>query len=383
MLGESIEDLWILLDISVRVNTVVIAERRIVCVFFFGSSKTWILKIFGNTMVDVLERFQVLLQKEESIYKTSDYLAMIDERKRNVLVPVNTNQISPPCSKRRKCTMDKGQEDQHLRRAGKENCGYPNNHGNHSSLDSIQFYKHYREKMCEWAYRGKCFVSLLSFRSKLDTILTKHFFAAVSLPVIDHLDLSRELVIISMSHLDRYLAVHPEAIKNTSLFRLLTMTCVYLSIKLNEYKYLIALPSESESSTTMDAMLMLGRGLFTRAQMEKMEYDLLQRLQWHVHPPTAPLFLHYLLRFLSVVDHDVRDLAHFQIELSAMNYFFVPYKASEVAAAALLNALEQTHFVMPKFSVTRAFVDLYLSKQCTTFACLCGGVCGCLWVDKQ
>jgi hypothetical protein len=164
--------------------------------------------------------------------------------------------------------------------------------------------------------------------------LTDHFFFFI---VVDHFDLHREVVSISMSHLDRYLASCTQAV-DKNRFQLLSMTCLYLAIKLNECKHLL-IPG---SVSSMDTILQLaGRGFFTLEQMETMEYDILQRLQWHVHPPTPQLFAKDFLYFLSTEEQDIQDLSQFMVELSIMDYFFVCYKPSEVALAALLNAMDE------------------------------------------
>ena len=158
--------------------------------------------------------------------------------------------------------------------------------------------------------------------------------------VVDHFDLNREVVSITMNHLDRFLATCDHDVeKNT--FQLLAMTSLYLAIKLNEYKHLLIPGSKS----SMDTILQLSRGFFTLQQMEKMEYDILQRLQWHLHPPTPQLFVKHFLCFLSPEHQEVHDLAQFLVELSVMDYFFVSFKPSEVAIAAILNALED---IMPQ-----------------------------------
>jgi hypothetical protein len=156
--------------------------------------------------------------------------------------------------------------------------------------------------------------------------------------VVDHFDLNREVVSTTMSHLDRYLAVYngTEPV-DKNLFQLLAMTCLYLSIKLNEYKHLLIPGAKS----TMDTILQLSRGFFTLEEMEKMEYEVLQRLRWHVHPPTAQLFVKHFLLFLSIEENELQDLAQFMIELSVMDYFFVSYKPSEIAMAALLNSMDR------------------------------------------
>jgi hypothetical protein len=154
--------------------------------------------------------------------------------------------------------------------------------------------------------------------------------------VVDHFDLHREVVSVAMSHLDRYLSTSPTTVDKND-FQLLSMTCLYLAIKLTEYKHLLIPGSKS----SMDTILQLSRGFFTLEQMEKMEYDILQRLQWHVHPPTPQLFVKHFLFFLSAKEQEVHDLTLFMVELSVMDYFFVSYKPSEVAFAALLTATEE------------------------------------------
>jgi Cyclin, N-terminal domain/Cyclin, C-terminal domain len=156
--------------------------------------------------------------------------------------------------------------------------------------------------------------------------------------VVDHFDLNREVVSIAMNHLDRFLDTFTDEV-DKNMFQLLAMTCLYLSIKLNEYKHLLI----PESKSSMDTILRLSRGAFTLPQMEQMEYEVLQRLRWHVHPPTPQLFVKHFLFFLSVDEHEIHDLTQFMIELSVMDYFFVNYKPSEVAVASLLNSLQRLY----------------------------------------
>ena len=174
--------------------------------------------------------------------------------------------------------------------------------------------------------------------------------------MVDHFDLNREVVSTAMSHLDRFLGVYNGTV-DKNLFQLLAMTCLYLSIKLNEYKHLLIPGSKS----SMDTILQLSRGFFTLKEMEKMEYEVLQRLRWHVHPPTAQLFVKHFLFFLSVEEHELHDLAQFMIELSVMDYFFVSYKPSEIAMAALLNSMDRLglkNTSRTNFPITR-FIDIH------------------------
>ena len=93
----------------------------------------------------------------------------------------------------------------------------------------------------------------------------------------------------------------------------------------------------------MDTIIQLSRGSFTLKEMEKMEYDVLQRLRWRVHPPTPQLFVKHFLSFLSTTEQEIHGLAQFLVELSAVDYFFVSYKPSDVAIAALMNAMQEIY----------------------------------------
>ncbi|KAG7355418.1 cyclin-like protein [Nitzschia inconspicua] len=260
-------------------------------------------------MVDASERLQILLTQEEVIYKTSDYLARMNLESVHRCSASFSSSSSTSPKKRKSCEDDVYEDEQESSSSScvSPRCRDNDQVGDEEGTTSTQINKHWREKICEWAYQ-----------------------------VVDHFDLNREVVSIAMNHLDRFLDTFTEQVdKNT--FQLLAMTCLYLSIKLNEYKHLLI----PESKSSMDTILRLSRGAFTLPQMEQMEYEVLQRLRWHVHPPTPQLFVKHFLFFLSVDQNEIHDLTQFMIELSVMDYFFVNYKPSEVAVASLLNALQR------------------------------------------
>eukprot|EP00956_Cyclotella_meneghiniana_P006784 scaffold9072_cov79-Cyclotella_meneghiniana.AAC.2 len=160
----------------------------------------------------------------------------------------------------------------------------------------------WREKICEWCYQ-----------------------------VVDHFDFNREIVSISMSYLDRYLATRSV---NRRIFQLAAMTSLYLAIKLYE-------PGKIRMSSLID----LSRGYFLEEHIVTMEDSMLQSLGWHVHPPTAYSFVREMLPLLpppmSPRDrHDTNELSRFLTELSVCDYWFVTKKPSSVALASLMNALE-------------------------------------------
>ncbi len=91
----------------------------------------------------------------------------------------------------------------------------------------------WREKICEWTYQ-----------------------------VVDHFDLSREIVAISISYLDRYLQTRRV---NKKVFQLAAMTCLYLAAKINEADKL-----------NITSLIGLSRGFFTTEHIVAMEESILR-----------------------------------------------------------------------------------------------------------
>ncbi|KAL3943918.1 MAG: hypothetical protein SGBAC_001995 [Bacillariaceae sp.] len=249
-------------------------------------------------MVDAIERMSVLLTQEAVSYGSLDYLGRLQGLAKDEMAlagePLDGDGSSPPSPKKRKGADGEYTE---VTAQGERFRG--------SSTSVIN--KHWREKICEWAYQ-----------------------------VVDHFQLQREVVSIAMNHLDRYLSDYPFVVDKNK-FQLLAMTCLYLSIKLNVYNHLLIPGSKS----TMDSILQLSRGAFTLQQMEDMENDILQRLQWHVHPPSPQAFVKHFLYLNGIEDTELLDQSQFMVELSIMDYYFVNYKSSEVAIAAVMNALQR------------------------------------------
>ena len=151
-------------------------------------------------MADLIDRLEVMLKQEASAYKTEDYLSLDWQQRLSAKTPV-------------------------------DDCGLSSEGSSQSSAGTIN--ETWREKICEWSYQ-----------------------------VIDHFDYSREVVMISMNLLDRYLA-HQSV--NKKVFQLAAMTCLFIAIKLNEPEKL-----------TMSSMIELSRGYFRVDQMAAMEISILR-----------------------------------------------------------------------------------------------------------
>ena len=152
-------------------------------------------------MADLIDRIEVMLKQEASAYKTGDYLSLVWQQNLATQTP-------------------------------EEGCGL-SSADTDSSQSSGTINETWREKICEWSYQ-----------------------------VIDHFDFSREVVMISMNLLDRYLACQSV---NKKVFQLAAMTCLFIAIKLNE-----------PGRLTMSSMIELSRGYFRVDQMAAMEISILR-----------------------------------------------------------------------------------------------------------
>ena len=172
-----------------------------------------------------------------------------------------------------------------------------------------------------------------TFKLGLDLtfFLSTFFFVST---VVDHFDFPRDIVSACMSFVDRYLTAHlktnPQGIPKHS-FQLLAMTCLYIAVKLDQPRML-----------SLETMAHLSRGTFTKDQMQAMEYDVLRKLEWHVHPPTPYTFLSYFVQLGANQPgaSKIYEMARYFVELSVLDYYFVGKRSSTVAVAALLNAME-------------------------------------------
>lgn len=157
-----------------------------------------------------------------------------------------------------------------------------------------------------------------------------------SFRVVDYFRIDREVVAVSLSFLDRFLAKHR---CDRASFKLAATTTLHLAVKLLYPCKLVDLGILSD----------LSRGEFDMRDVAEMEGVVLRSLDWNLHPPTslafANLFLDYFFasRIVSLSSTDVEDIydvSSFFCELAVCDYFFLTISPSRVAIASILNALE-------------------------------------------
>lgn len=206
-----------------------------------------------------------------------------------------------------------------------------------------------RVKMCEWCYQ-----------------------------VVDFCKFRRETVSIGMSYLDRYLCSRPgrSALANRKEYQLTAMTALYIAIKIHE-------PLEMETALLAD----LSRGCYEEMEFVHKEEELLQALKWRVGGPTALGFIQHYLALLpdsvhSAIAEAMMDYARYQTELAISEHSLVDMPPSEIAFAAVLNAMEgmdinllppkaQAKFIRTLEKVVGVAVDDVTAIQSTLSMLLC------------
>lgn len=231
---------------------------------------------YESAMNEIREKFAVMYRQEETDYLCKDYLN------------------NPPSGLPEDASRNVKFFDTDLSNC----CASTSSSSSHSSVNEI-----WREKICEWSYQ-----------------------------VVDHYDFNREVVTISLSYLDRFLATRRV---NKKFFQLAAMTTLYLAIKIHE-----------PGKLRMSSLIELSRGYFTVEHVSAMEDLILNSLSWRVHPPTPLTQVRYLLQLLPPrlvtpsITHSVIELSRFLTELSVCDYYFVTHRSSSIALASILIAMD-------------------------------------------
>jgi len=154
--------------------------------------------------------------------------------------------------------------------------------------------------------------------------------------VVEFCNFSREVVVVGMSYLDRFLCTTygTPFLEDRKLFQLAAMCCLYMSAKLFESR-----------SLDLGLLSQLSRGVYSEKEIADMETTILCALNWFVHPPTAVSFINESLRSLpSLPLHSedlaaIVDLSRRQTFLAVRDFSFVSLKQSSIAVAAIVNSL--------------------------------------------
>jgi hypothetical protein len=161
----------------------------------------------------------------------------------------------------------------------------------------------WRRQMCDWAYTA-----------------------------MDTFELDREIVAVAFDMLDRFLAkeIKSELKFTREDFQLYVMVCLYTAVKVLE-------PSRKLS---VEALTDMSRGYYSAEDVKITELEILRSLRWRINPPTAIAFVRSFLELVPDSLHLLDACKQFT-ELAVADSFFVPYKASSIATAAITLAAHQ------------------------------------------
>mmetsp|Transcript_14234 Transcript_14234/g.15451 ORF Transcript_14234/g.15451 Transcript_14234/m.15451 type:complete len:369 (+) Transcript_14234:169-1275(+) len=148
-----------------------------------------------------------------------------------------------------------------------------------------------------------------------------------------------------MSNADRFVSTKEGSyvLYDRERYQLVVMASFYIQAKIQQLKAL-----------NPSSVAKLSRGKFTKDDVERMEFEILTALKWHVNPPTSIDFVYELLKkFFNdhINDSDSEDftmtktkiieLVNYQIGEAICDYeLSCLCRPSHVAFAALLNSLE-------------------------------------------
>lgn len=155
--------------------------------------------------------------------------------------------------------------------------------------------------------------------------------------IADYCSYKRETVAIAMNCLDRFMSTRSgqEVLLDRNLYQLAAMTALYSSVKIHE-----------EQAMDPSLVSTLSRGVHSPQAVEAMESKMLTAIKWRVNPPTAMSFVRSMIDLvpdnimLSSEKETILDIARLQIETTVTEYDFCTYKASGIAYACTLNAIE-------------------------------------------
>lgn len=153
--------------------------------------------------------------------------------------------------------------------------------------------------------------------------------------VVDFCKFQRESVEIAMNFLDRYLLVDTSVLNDRATFQLAAMTSLYMAVKIHE--------PEAMDPVTVST---LSRGTYSAKDIEDMELEILNALQWHVHPPTSISFAREMLSLLPddsltpTQRNTVEQISTMQLELAVADYDLIAVKPSTIAFCSIMNAIE-------------------------------------------
>lgn len=143
--------------------------------------------------------------------------------------------------------------------------------------------------------------------------------------VCSELNLQQDTLFLAVSLLDRFTAVSPTCLNN--ILQLAATACFFVAAK----------DWETREVSVEDCVVMADKA-FHAEDLPRMEWMVLEALQWQTRAPTSYSFLQLLRHGLPPLPHSTQSLSSFLVELSLLDADMLAFSHSTTAAAALLLA---------------------------------------------
>ena len=151
----------------------------------------------------------------------------------------------------------------------------------------------------------------------------------IVIAVVDHFGYSRQVASTALANFDRFLSKKPSVLSSKKNIQLLMTTCLYLSVKTADDK---------PKGLPLSFFATMSNGLFVEADIESMELELFDTLEWHVFPPTPELFCLHLLQDAHGLQV-ANSQALYVLDNSLLDFYFCSHLPSHVALAAIAYTL--------------------------------------------
>lgn len=190
-------------------------------------------------------------------------------------------------------------------------------------------------------YRCNDYLSPLRDDPDAVTPEDRHQLADWCFAIIDACNFQRETAVIAMNLLDRFMSISSEpsiaALQDRRELQLLTVTSLYISIKINER---VAFPS--------DFFVTISRGGYSVQEIEETEKIILYYLGWRINGPTVLQIAMHILSLANahkLLDQETKDSllneVQYQTENAVRSYDISISRPSTVALTILFKSFQQ------------------------------------------
>lgn len=164
--------------------------------------------------------------------------------------------------------------------------------------------------------------------------------------MIDYFDFDKSILSLAAYYQDRYLCTSSGQVAQTNraMFRVVSVTSLYLSIKLRV---------SNGWNITPHSFARLCQGSISGEDIDRMEINILFALKWQVNPPLPIEYAHAYLDLIFASedtlqtyhrDEELRgrilSLIQYQLDISLLDSRLFQVRSSLIAISAVLNALE-------------------------------------------